>query len=210
VLLVGQGKFMKNLAFAMFVASSLSSASAAEECVSIENDLDRLACYDRASGRTPVASAPSVSTRNWSVEIEKSEFKDTTDVYMRTESLGSVQCNSYSGPETVTLLMRCKENTTSFFLSAGCHFASGHGGYGNVEYRIDDRPAGKKGFTESTNNKALGLWNGSKAIPFIKKLLGKERLLVRFTPYAQNPMTAEFNVSGIDEAIKPLRKACNW
>jgi type VI secretion system protein VasI len=82
--------------------------------------------------------------------------------------------------------------------------------YGLVEYRIEKQAASSKRFTESTNNRALGLWNGSEAIPFIKKLVGADTLLVRFTPYNDNKITAKFDISGLEKAIKPLRRNCNW
>jgi type VI secretion system protein VasI len=96
------------------------------------------------------------------------------------------------------------------YLSTGCHLASGHGGYGTVEYRFDDNPAGKRSFDASTDNRALGLWNGRKSIPLIKQMLGADKAIFRFTPYGNSPVTAKFGISGLAEAIQPLRDACHW
>jgi len=88
--------------------------------------------------------------------------------------------------------------------------ASGHGGYGTVEYRVDDKNAGKREFEASTDNSALGLWSGRKSIPFIKSMLAGKEMIFRFTPFGSSPVTARFEIDGLDEAIKPLRKECGW
>ncbi|WP_457650856.1 type VI secretion system-associated protein TagO [Profundibacter sp.] len=200
---------MKNVSLAAGLMWLLAGPVVAQECITIDNDLDRLACYDKASGRTPITETVTPNDGKWNVRIERSEFKDTKDVYLSLDSNEPVQCR-FGSAETVTLLLRCSENTTSIFFSTPCHVTSGYGGYGNVEYRVDDKPAGKRGFQESTDNRALGLWRGGSSIPFIKKLFGGKELLIRFTPYGESPKTASFAIVGIDDAIKPLREACHW
>jgi type VI secretion system protein VasI len=79
-----------------------------------------------------------------------------------------------------------------------------------VTYRLDDKPAKRKWFGESTDHKALGLWGGGNAIPFLKEIMAGQKLLVRATPWSDNAVTGEFSIIGLDEAIKPLRKACGW
>ncbi len=182
----------------------------AQECISIENDLDRLACYDKQNGRTLATSVENSPETAWVVRTDKSEFKDTTDVYLSLTSENPLHCRNYGTPVKAQLFLRCSENTTSMFLATDCHLASGHRGYGQVEYRFDDRAAGEKGFDASTDNSALGLWSGGKAIPMIKQMIGADRAIFRFTPYGQSPVTAKFQISGLEEVIKPLRKECGW
>ena len=192
---------------ALFAANTLN-AQDLEGCAAIQNDLDRLACYDKALGLTPeVSTEPSKG--NWTVRQEKSEFKDTTDVFLSVSSEETVRCG-YSGDQKITLFARCVENTTALIIATHCHVASGFQGYGSVEYRIDDKPTQKRGFNESTNNRSLGLWSGGQSIPVIKSLFGADSLLVRFTPFNENPVTAKFDVRGIEDAISPLRKSCGW
>lgn len=191
-----------------FVPQILSAETFAEDCLVIENDLDRLACYDTLSGRT-AKSTTAYGKGKWHVQSEVSDFKDTKDVYLTLTSEDSVQCGFGSGG-TLTLMLRCKENTTSLLIITPCHVASGFYGYGMVEYRIDNHTAQKKQFDESTDNTTLGLWSGGKSIPVIKSLFGADRLLVRFTPFNESPVTGEFVVSGVEEAITPLRESCHW
>lgn len=189
---------------------SVTAAIALEECATIDNDLDRLACYDQASGRTPQSEVTIAPEGNWQVRKEKSDFEDTTDVFVSVDSSEPAQCGRFGTPKKATLMIRCMENTTSIYLAADCHMTSGHRGYGIIDYRIDDQPAGDRGFDASTNNRALGLWNGGESIPFIKKLIGSDRLLLRFTPFNENKTTVDFKTTGLEEAIAPLRKECNW
>lgn len=190
--------------------TTLALPALASDCVTIDNDLDRLACYDRESGRTPDSETVPTDLGNWLVRKDKSEFEDTTDVFVSVDSDEVVACSSYTSHQKVRLLLRCLENTTSLILMTDCHVASGFGGYGSVEYRIDDRKARSRGFQESTNNRSLGLWSGGKSIPVIKEMFGGERLLVRFTPFNQNPVTARFDITGIEETVAPLRESCSW
>ncbi len=191
-------------------AFSCSAAFALGECAAIENDLDRLACYDQVSGRTPKTELSTVPTGDWVVRKDKSDFEDTTDVFVSVLSNEPAQCGRFGTPQKATLMIRCMENTTSIFMVADCHLASGHGGYGIIDYRIDDQPAGDRNFDASTDNRALGLWNGGKSIPFIKNMIGSDRLLMRFTPYSESKTTVEFRTTGLEEAIAPLREACSW
>jgi len=37
-----------------------------------------------------------------------------------------------------------------------------------------------------------------------------DNFLTQITPYGENPVMATFDIQGLKEAIKPLRKACGW
>lgn len=201
---------MRNFIRVACVLLTAGTANASDVCINIENDLDRLACYDKVSGRSEAEIEQVDADGAWDVDISKSEFKDTTDVYLRAESDNTLGCARYGASNSARLVIRCSENTTAMLIVTGCHLASGFGGYGQVEYRFDDKPAGKRNFDVSTDNRALGLWSGKRSIGVIKKMIGSEKALFRFTPYGESPVTARFTVSGLEEAIKPLRKECNW
>ena len=209
---------MKRLAFIclLLIPAQLFAAT----CPEIENDLDRLVCYDKESGRTPVVG-PIADEANispdapldkglWLVRQKTSDFQDTKDIYLTLQSENTLACQRYGEPKKASMMIRCMENTTAILISTECHVASGHGGYGRVEYRVDDKSAGKREFDASTDNSALGLWSGHKSIPFIKSMLDGKEMIFRFTPYGNSPLTVRFEIDGLDEAIKPLRKECGW
>lgn len=195
----------------VFTAAILSTVSvaAASVCLEVENDLDRLTCYDREAGRTPVVEAVDTQSK-WRVNIETSKMTDDTNVFMFLESNENVNCG-WNGGQTISLIVRCMENTTAVYFSTGCHMTSSrYNNYGDVTYRLDDQKSKTKRFQDSTDNKALGLWRGSLSIPFLKEMLGKQKMLVRMTPYGESAFTAEFDISNIEKEIEPLRKSCGW
>lgn len=184
--------------------------AAGEGCIQISNDLDRLACYDKALGRTPEQKTEPTAKGNWSVTSETSKLTDQTNVFLRVESDETVNCGWNRGGK-VTLYVRCVENKTGLIFATGCHMTSSqYNDYGDVTYRLDDEKAKTVGMQESTNNRSLGLWSGGRSIPVIKQMFDKSQMVVRMTPYGENPFTATFDISGLEESIKPLREACHW
>lgn len=187
---------------------------AQEDCIEIDDDASRLACYDKSLGRQQATATENdiedieADTGNWDVRIDTSQMTDETNVFVSLSSNDIAYCSW--GSEPVRLLLRCLENTTAAMFITSCHVTSGHGGYGRITYRVDDRKPVMRSFEASTDNRALGLWSYRRARPFIDQLMGGNRLIMRFTPYSESPREVEFDISGIDEAIKPLRETCGW
>ena len=79
-----------------------------------------------------------------------------------------------------------------------------------IDYRIDDRQPGTWNADASTDNEALGLWNGRQSIPAIRRFIGAEEIVMRLTPYNESPIEFSFSLNGLESAILPLQAACNW
>lgn len=47
-------------------------------------------------------------------------------------------------------------------------------------------------------------------IDLIKRLLEVDTYVAQVTPYSENPITAVFEINGIKNALKPIRKECGW
>ncbi|MBC7280010.1 type VI secretion system-associated protein TagO [Hoeflea sp.] len=179
-------------------------------CIGIENALDRLACYDRLSGRTPKVSALPSAAGSWDVTQTTSKLTDDRNVTMTVDTGAPVQCGRVTAAP-VTLVIRCMENRTALYFSTECHMTSSdYNSYGHVDMRLDDDKAFTSRMNESTDSRALGLWQGSASIPVIKKMFGKQRLIARMTPYGRSAMTVEMDIAGLQDQIKPLREACGW
>lgn len=202
---------MKNCVWvAMAMAMSLGSSAGATGCSDVTSDLDRLACYDKESGRTPTQSPLGSSSTNWEAQEETSKLSDKKSVFLNARSEEEINCGWNKGAK-IWLSLRCHENTTAVIFRTGCHMTSSeYNSYGDIQYRVDAEKSKNLSATESTDNRALGLWNGGKAIPLIKELIGGEKLVVKMTPYGENPFTATFNISGLDNVLGPLRKECGW
>lgn len=184
--------------------------AALKVCAAIPEDLDRLACYDRVSGKTPKRAIRSASSDNWVVTESVSKLTDDRNVTMYVSSDKPVDCGWNRG-DKILLVVRCHENTTSMYFVTGCHMASStYNDYGDITYRLDELDAQTVGGDASTDGKALGLWRGAQSIPVIKQMFGKTQMVVRMLPYNQNAFTATFDISGLEDQIAPLRTACNW
>ncbi|AMO78045.1 hypothetical protein PcP3B5_46530 [Pseudomonas citronellolis] len=181
------------------------NANASEKCIAIASDSERLACYDMEYRPSPVVAKVS----KWDVSESSSKMDDSKTVSLHLESNEPIQ-RRFGGSESADIYIRCQEKSTSMYFIYAGNFLSSIQGYGEVTYRVDDQKPVTREFEESTDNKALGLWNGGTAIPFIKRLFGKNLLTVRITPFNESPVTTQFQISGLEEAIKPLRAACGW
>ncbi|WP_417585083.1 type VI secretion system-associated protein TagO [Pelagibacterium sp.] len=203
---------MKNLALAGLLFVGLSGATlaqdTAEQCGAIDDGAERLVCYDLLF-RVDRSAEQSGPESQWTVRTDVSRIDDSTNVFMNLSSSDTFP-KRFGGEGRATMLVRCSENTTTLYFTMGGHHLADLQNYGRVTYRIDDAPAQTKRFTESTDNQALGLWNGGSSIPLIKSLFGAENLLVQITPYGESAITVDFPITGFEEEIAPLREACNW
>jgi len=194
--------------FIVFSLSSATAQSTGEGCAKIQADNQRLECYDLIFKQERVGG-PTQGVGAWRVTEDVSLIDDSRTVFLRLTSEDS-HPGRFGGREKSYLAIACRENTTSLWMTFADNFMSSNAGSGSVTYRIDDEEARSQGFRESNDNSALGLWNGSTAIPFVKRLIGNERLVVRATPFSESSVTATYDIRGLENAIVPLRQACNW
>lgn len=191
--------------------SALSGGAAAqtgESCARIEDGDSRLVCYDsvfRVKRESPVGQ----TLGDWLVSTTTSRLDDSTNVVMTLSSMDSLPPR-FGRAGKAQVYIRCMENTTAIYFVWNDHFLADIQGYGEVTYRKDNEPAKKHSMQVSTDNKALGLWRGGNAIPFIRSLFGGENLLVQITPFNESRMNADFRIAGLEDAIGPLREGCNW
>lgn len=204
----------------LFVASHGVSA-AISECLEHENDTLRLACYDLEAGyfdelkkdllgsEEEEAEVEEVASKgDWIVQSSVSKLDDSTNVIVRLRSHDESNCRYDTESHYITLA--CRENETNLWVTFGGCYMADIQGKGRVTYRLGSSDVQTKNFTESTDNMALGLWSGGSAIPFIKRMMEHDTMIVRATPFSDNPVTGEYNIAGLEEAIKPLREACHW
>ena len=189
----------------ILLGSSAQAATSPQECARIRVDADRLLCFDRLF--PPPGHSPSAAG-TWRVEARKSEPNDRPEVFLLAESRQPHLGQSGIG-ETLKLAIVCRENETSVSLQLGgeriIDLQSGR----MVRYRVDERPQQSQAFLVSFDQKVLGL-KGASAIAFAKELFGGQSLVVQVRPWLQSSVAGEFDIAGLEEAIKPLRQACQW
>lgn len=193
-------------------------AAKAAACSSIADSLQRLTCFDKAfpagiaapavapaaegpptTVEAPVPTAASV----WEVEATKSAIDDSPSI---TALLMPTDTSSTGvGDGGLAIILRCVENTTSVVLSTTMFMVEENV---SVTIRIDDKPAQTSSWGRSTNYKAVGLWNGSKAIPFVRELATASKLVVRVQE--SDRVDGEFELGNVGAVAQQVADACNW
>jgi type VI secretion system protein VasI len=188
------------------LAADTAWAVEPRDCAALEDGKLRLACYDeahRAGSRDPEGDG------KWRVTRQVSKIDDRPEVFVAVEAIEPL-----SGPEgrtsTGILMISCREGNTDVFLNFGEHTMAPKSALATVTTRVDKNRARKVAMRPSRDRKALGLWSGRRAIPFVKDMLGATRLFVRALPPDEAAIDMEFEIAGLDAAIKPLREACEW
>ncbi|MDD9869058.1 MAG: type VI secretion system-associated protein TagO [Gammaproteobacteria bacterium] len=194
--------------FISIVSNNVSAhmADSLAKCATEASDKVRLICYDSLvtkigmkKPKTKMISGPG----KWNVHEEKSQIDDSLNVHLFVISNETVS----SGYNTVkpSLHIRCSENKTSVFLNWGLYLGLEKT---KMLSRFDKEKATVSSWSISTNNEAVFV-RGSD-IEFAKKIMKHQKLLVKVTPFGENSVMATFDISGLSEAIKPLREACHW
>jgi len=209
------------------LGDDLGAAARGAACSAVGDSLERLVCFDRAfprqadvttteanaaspdgSSDAPEAAADApvsdpVPMVQWSVEVSKSAIDDSPSVFAML--LPETQSGTGIGGAEVALLLRCAENTTSVILSTTMFMTEESV---PVTIRIGDAPARRSGWTLSSSNKAVGLWSGSEAIPFIRSLPDNARLVIRIDE--RDRIDAQFNLANVSKVAAQIADACHW
>lgn len=174
------------------------------ECVKIENSIKRLECYDTISQKENIAPKESHSSSNqWEIIEETSKMDDNKVIVVSNKSIDPIQ-NKIGKQFHPNIVIRCSEKETDFYVNWDMFI-----GINNVEmtHRIDKEKAKTTYWNTSTDHTATF---SNKPIAFVKSLYGHKNLVLRITPYNSNPRTAEFDITGIEEIIKPIAEECGW
>jgi type VI secretion system protein VasI len=177
-------------------------------CTQIDDDAQRLACYDREFRPKP---APAAETgAGWQVTVADAAAAGEGEARVSRASDSNIACRLIE-PRPVVMTVQCKDNVTSISFETGCYMASSeYRDYGYVTYQVDHSEARTAHMIAGPDNHSLGFWSGDTAIPFIRELLGKSRVSVKMTPYADEHVSTAFDLAGLEQAIEPVRSQCGW
>ncbi len=144
--------------------------------------------------------------RGWEVLTRPSRLDGSTTIVLMLESEDDFE--TLAGKRyRPSISLRCMENRTSAYVSSDGFFFNEDV---PVAFRLDKENAVAQTWQRSTNYTAAGLWDGSRAVPFVKSLLGKSTLILRVTTMREGNKEMAFNIAGLDGHIGPLRQACKW
>lgn len=196
------------LALLPIIASAEEAAP--NGCHAIAAAEARLSCYDQQSGFQPAAAEAAVPSEAaaagvWSVSSEQSALEDRTDIWLSVTS-ENTQPNQIGRAETASLWVRCMANKTNVLLAFNSYTSDDQ----NVKFRLDEGKIAAVYMQTVNGGKGLGLWSGKTAIPFIKGLFGKSKLVVAYRSYGNDNLEFVFDVTGLREQIGDLAAACGW
>tara|TARA_Y100000782_G_scaffold71835_2_gene77680 strand:- start:30493 stop:31086 length:594 start_codon:yes stop_codon:yes gene_type:complete len=169
------------------------------DCAVIQNDGSRLQCFDWLVDTRLGFSSPYVGSGKWMASRSVNPLDDTNIVYLRIKSDQGIDKRG----RPISLGLRCKSNKTEMFISWNDYL----GGDVWITSRVGAAKAKRERWSVSTDKTAAFKL---RPIPTIKRLIKADQYVAEVVPYNDNPLTAIFDVRGLSEAIKPLRKECGW
>lgn len=206
-------------AFILLPSLASSADAAFENCHNISDNEIRLKCYDtqtgydehvKNSGITDDESATSARPeetaqgKQWQYSDEHSALDNRKDVWLSVRS-DNTEGNSIGTPKRATLWLRCMDNKTNVLIGFDRYTTDDQ----NVRFKFDDGSVQKQWMATMRGGDGIGIWSGSRAIPFIKKMYGKDRMVIAYETYS-GPVEFSFNISGVRARIDVLADACSW
>jgi hypothetical protein len=188
------------------VAAQDADLRQAALCKLIQDNLARLACFDKAMA-VPQAAQPDPMTgitqqREPAVwEIKESIFPiDDTPQVMAV----LVSPDARSG-----LAMRCKERVTDLMLLPGSYLGNSESGR-KVIYQINDAKPVETTWAAATNGNSLFASPPDRALALIKALPDNGTLFVRVFDFRGAVHDAAFNLGVVSAARARVAAACRW
>lgn len=173
-------------------------------CASETNSVTRLSCFDAFAKANDLAPSTVETTKNAEGKWRTSSDKDPlTDKLIHFAMLEADEGTGRFGGR-IGLIVRCKSGRTEAFVNWNTFLGSD--GL-NVTSRIDKAPASTSYWSISTDHKASFM---PQQVATLKKFEGASSYAVHLTPYSESPITAIFDITGANEALKDIRRDCKW
>ena len=173
------------------------------KCASIEGELERLDCYDELARKNNIFGQQIIPTSlsgigMWDVtkSINPIDDSETVKLFLYAES-----GENYLG-EKAYLVIRCKSSEIEVYIGWNDYLGSD---LSMVTTRVGQSKAEKNSWSNSTDNQSTF---APSPIELIQSMLGNKTFVAQVTPYNENPVTAIFDISGIENAVKPLIDSC--
>lgn len=173
------------------------------ECAAIENSVERLTAYDNLAEKMGVAAHVSTTVKGkgkWELRTDVSKIDDTESYYLSLLSEDEAP-GRFGKKSQPILVIRYMEKSLNIFINYDNYLGLGDT---EVTTRIDKEEAETTSWNISTNGEAIF---SQQPKSLIDSLINKNTLIVRLTPYGENPITVSFDLRGLKDAIKPILKA---
>lgn len=210
-------------------AQGFSAETGIAHCAKIGNTKNRLACYDKlanelqqnsvrwdqdANAASPAAPAARViqgfqptGYGEW-VLREANASDGSKDVALAIFTTGRAGGAS-GGTLRVTLWLRCSDNKTLLYVDWNATVDTGGRSVVRMQTQIDSEPAQETHWARYSNHNITGMYTDRASVDLIKRLFGRSMLEAKLNEKSA-AYSASFNVTGLEQAITPLRTACEW
>lgn len=166
----------------------------------------------RLREETAVAAVGAAREPTWQLRRATDRLDDTSLLEVSkaaTETVKFEPRRSADHSKKAVLVFRCRDKSTEAMFYVPQTLVAGH--RNDVIYRFDARPPTKtQSWEHSTDNAAVGIWSSAPAQAFIRRAMESKKLLFRTETTVFGITEAEFDLTGLGEAIKPVREACKW
>jgi len=214
--------------FLLFVIGAMFTfkvEAAASRCVTIDSPSLLLECYRNLTkereartnnveqNRSPFVLIDSNLNSGWqlvAVGLSGDQWRSinlrvySKHFWIRSDEKRDIERVSDLRP---SLWFRCIDGKMSGFLDWGIFLDVEKA---RIVFRLDSDPPKALIAPVSKDHKKIEPISENWVILRIKQMFGKKTLTARVTPQGQKTLAVVFNISGIENAVKPLRKSCYW
>lgn len=191
----------------LVIASAAAHGQEAEilACADVDGDDARLQCYDALAARLSPTEGGGDAGK-WRLRETASPIDDSPVVHLLLEAENTVN-DMVAGEVRPKLWVTCEEGETAAYVDWG--FTIG-GGEKLFTARLDRDEAENAVLEISNDFESIGSWKSDNVVAYLQRMLNKKLFTVRTTSMSSEPLVAEFDIRGFDQAAAPLRAACGW
>jgi type VI secretion system protein VasI len=183
------------------LSPAIASNEAFRVCALISDGKKRLACFDKiASDLGAKAEVQASKPSNWKVETKVDPMNDSLVNFVSIQALEGANRRG----DLPSLIFRCKDKLQDIYVSWGV-FISTESTTVTTRIRTEEAFAAK--WSVSTDHTATFY---PYSVEMIRNLRPGGRLVLQVTPHSDSPITAIFNVDGLDETLKGVKNDCGW
>src|SRR5690606_35758971 len=169
-----------------FSPPAAMAQQAGAQCVGIEADAERLACFDAAFSATPAADGEAM-------------------VVLESEQLIPARP---SGREPATITVACSEDVLTVAFGFAGNTMSALGRDAGITWQLDLQAGRSRTLPVNSENTAILLDNTADALSFLQSLEGVTNLTVRVTPVNSRSLSVRYRVDEFGAQVAPVRAAC--
>lgn len=168
------------------------------------------AAYTAAAAVAPTINfpEPAPDPGKWMKSVDTNPIDDTKSVFLSL--IADEGRSSYGKP--IVMTARCKSNETELYINWNDYLGDdSRDVYSDSKYvtvRLGPRKAEDQEWSVSTDSQATFApgWAGN----LLKEMVKEERMVVSTTPYNENPVTAIFDIRGLEQPLRELAETCGW